>query len=108
MAERAANHIISKLRSRRRVYSLLGDLLLTLGIAFLITIITWKFWAWSPCWGIIVWLLLFILLGCRQHFWKYSDDGIAKSLDQRYTELEESSLLLLRPLESLNQIERLQ
>jgi hypothetical protein len=66
-------------------------------------------YAWFPAWGgILVWVMCFMAACLLFPYWKVTVNDVAKYLDRRLPELEESCALLLRPEEELGILEKLQ
>ena len=105
MDEMRATHIISDLKKKWILHSILSDLLLAASITVLFFIIGNKIFAIPYAWSIPAFIILFAILTFVHSAWKIKETGIVQLLDQYYPSLEESSSLLIKPVSSLNTLE---
>ncbi|MFT3932429.1 MAG: hypothetical protein QM726_02345 [Chitinophagaceae bacterium] len=101
-------HMIKALRSKWIGISLLADFLLSVGIAFLLAIVTNKMLGWSVYYGVLYLLIVFGSLLLLHKPWVLKETAIAELLNQSYPQLEESAGLLLKQTGDLNLLEQLQ
>ncbi len=108
MDEMKGRHIINQLRSKWLLTTLLGNVLLSAGLAFLLAVILHEWWGWTLLWGILFAAAVCMILLLWQRPWLMKNEDMARWLNQTYPQLEESCGLLLREPGSLNFLERLQ
>ena len=108
MDEMKGMHIITVLRRKWILVTIITDIFLSAGIAFLLTVLTNKLFSWALPLGILYACIIFIVLFFIQRPWLVKETGVAQLLNETYPQLEESAGLLLLAPPSLNMLERLQ
>jgi hypothetical protein len=108
MAEMKGAHIIRSLRKKWIAHSILSDLLFSIGLAVLFSVILNKLFV-ITLWSLpLAFVSIFLLLLFVRRSWKLKDITVAQLLNQDYPQLQESSGLLLKDYPSLNVLEQLQ
>jgi len=108
MAEREGLHKIKKLQQTWISYQLLADFVLSAGIAFIWGILTNRLLGWSAWLSLVMFVILFGILSTIRRPWQITLHTICSFLNISYPELEESSELAIKPVNSLNILEQLQ
>jgi hypothetical protein len=108
MAEMKGMHIVKALRRKWIASTILADVFISFGSAFLLAVLTNKLFGWSYWWGFLYFGIVFAILFFIHRVWLVSEMAVAQLLNQTYPQLEESSGLLLQPSSSLNLLENLQ
>lgn len=101
-------NIIKSLRARWVLVKVLTDVLLTLAISLVMDILLHRFAGLSHGWIVLYFVVCSAVLYFIHGGWKMSEKTISRLLDQHYPQLEESSGLLLRTVDSLNLLEKWQ
>lgn len=101
-------HIIKALRWRWTVNSIVADALLACACTSIIIILLVKLFPLAIGWAIPVFAILFTGILFFNRAWQIKDEDVAKFLNKKYSSLEESCGLLLKPAEDLNLLESLQ
>lgn len=111
MVEQEAGKRIYNWKRQWRVLRLLQIAALSLGISLLVaaSLIHLFSWAtWATLIFVLVFLVAFLAVNLLYPFWKINEEGISRYLDRQFPQLEESSGILLKPLDELSGLERLQ
>src|SRR5882762_6493404 len=108
MAEQRGKDILRSLQRQWRGQSIVYCLLLALSASLLLTLIVYQWLQWSLWTGAIILSVLFLIALFLFPYWRITLPDIARFLDKNLPELEESCGLLLRPVEELGPLERLQ
>jgi len=108
MAEQQGKNILQSLRQRWRLQGIAYCLLLALAASLLFTAILHQ-WMQRPLWaGALMLVVLFGVALLVFPYWRISLQDITRQLDGNLPQLEESCGLLLKPVEELGPLERLQ
>ena len=101
-------HIIHALRKKWIVVTWLSYFLMAIAIAFLISFSLYKFFLFSLWWCLPFSILIFSCFLFFGRSWSVTEQDVARFLNSKYPELEESAELLLRPVSSLPFLQQLQ
>jgi hypothetical protein len=99
---------ILKLQKRWIIFSAGRVLLLSLAAALLLSVLVWCFFQWPFISFLFFFLITFVLLSLNSKFWNITTQGVARFVDLHFTEVEESTALLLKPTAELSFLEQLQ
>ncbi|MBE7171253.1 MAG: hypothetical protein INR73_11725 [Williamsia sp.] len=101
-------NIISKLQRRWVFIALLSDGLLALAVT-LVVVALLRNHAVYPWWvGLLIFFPALLVAGIRHRCWKWEPVHIARYLNSRMPQFQESAQLLLKPVASRSQLEQLQ
>ncbi len=101
-------HIIHTLRKRWISVTCLSYFLIAVSIAFLISFSLYKFFLFSLWWCLPLSVFIFCCLLFSGRSWRITEQDVARFLNSKYPELEESTELLLQPVSSLPYLQQLQ
>jgi hypothetical protein len=99
---------ILKLQQRWIIFSAGRVLLLSLAAALLLSVLVWCFFQWPFISFLFFFLITFVLLSLNSKFWNITTQEVARFVDLHFTEVEESTALLLKPTAELSFLEQLQ
>jgi hypothetical protein len=99
---------ILKLQKRWIIFSAGRVLLLSLAAALLLSVLVWCFFQWPFISFLFFFLITFVLLSFNSKFWNITTQEVARFVDLHFTEVEESTALLLKPTAELSFLEQLQ
>lgn len=108
MAERTGQIRIRSLQRQWKVQSIVFCLLLALSVSLLIMALLYQWASWRLWYGIFILAVCLPLALLRFPYWRVTARDIARFLDKHFPELEESCGLLLRPVQDLGPLEKLQ
>lgn len=108
MDDRRAAPVITALRNKWILYTLLVDLCIAGGTAFLAAVFLKTWYGLPVWWGILLGIMVFTLLLLWHRVWRVKELTIAQWLNQTYPQLQESAGLLLQAPPTLNMLEQLQ
>ncbi|MEO5998920.1 MAG: DUF4175 family protein [Chitinophagaceae bacterium] len=108
MIELKGRKVIRVMLKKWKGISFLSDFLLAIAVSSFLSILLFKILLIPLYWGIIEFLMSFILLFIIHGSWKIKEIEVARFLNRMFPQMEESADLLLRSDESLNQLEKLQ
>ncbi|MEO6315453.1 MAG: hypothetical protein ABIU63_00980 [Chitinophagaceae bacterium] len=100
--------LISTLRGKWILYSVLGDGLVATGTGFLTGVLVCELTGWPAWWGIAYGVFILLVLLLVHQPWRVKASAIAALLNQTYPDAEESAELLLQLPASLNTLQQLQ
>ena len=75
-------HIINALRRKWIFYTLLADIIISFGTAFLLAVLTDKLFHLSYWWGALYFLVVFAILVFMHRVWMVNETAVAQLLDQ--------------------------
>lgn len=109
MAKQGGIHKIKSMRDWYITYRITADVIFAAAIAFALgTVLLYAFGLSDLLLGIAIFVLaLIVLLGYHKP-WRTNDADITSYLNQKYSQLEESTGLALKPQQELNLLESLQ
>ena len=99
---------VLKLQKRWIIFSAGRVLLLSLAAALLLSVLVWCFFQWPFISFLFFFLITFVLLSLNSKFWNITTQEVARFVDLHFTEVEESTALLLKPTAELSFLEQLQ
>lgn len=104
----AAIHIIRSLRRKWIAVTWLSYFLMSVAIALLISFSLYKFFLFSLWWSLPVSIVIFSCFLLFDRSWRVAEQDVARFLNRKYPQLEESTELLLQPVSSLSFLQQLQ
>src|SRR4051812_45553784 len=104
MIKQGGAHKIKSMRSWYITYRVAADVLFAAAFAILMTSI----FSCSIVFALGIFGVVFTLLMVWHRAWQVTESSISNYLDQRYTQLEESGHLFIKPESELNFLEQLQ
>lgn len=104
MAEQAS-YKIQSLRRRWIIYQVLENVLYALYAALYVGALVYYLWSPNLFWGILTFPIALTALLAVNRPWRMTDEKIAAFLNKEYSELQESSQLLLLPADELNPLQ---
>src|ERR1700754_3426981 len=104
MTKQSGAHKIKSMRNWYIVYRVAADMLFAAAFAVLLASI----FSFSVVFALVIFLVVFMLLMVWHRAWQVTESSISSYLDQRYTQLEESGHLFIKPESELNFLEHLQ
>ncbi len=108
MDDMRAAPFITALRKKWILYTLLVDLCIAVGIAFVTAVFIHTWYGLPLWWGIVAGAIVFMFLLIWHRVWRIEESMVAQWLNQTYPQLQESAGLLLHAPPTLNMLEQLQ
>lgn len=100
--------MIGSLRKNWVTVTCLSYLFISLACSYIFSVCGNKFFGYSLLWSIPLCLVIFFLFLFFDRSWKIDEHDVARFLNNKYPELEESAELLLAPVPSLPLLQQLQ
>jgi len=108
MPEVTGRDIILSLRKKWMINAALSASLFAISAAFILNMILFKIFLLSFWWVVPLFIIAFGSVLFLNRSWDITALDVAKFLNKKYPQLEESCGLYLKPAEELNQLEKLQ
>lgn len=108
MPEYKGKHIIAAFQKKWKTKVILSLILQASAITILLSTLLHRGVLLSFWFAIPLFIIIFLVLFCSQQQWKVTEWDVSRFLNHHYPQLQESTDLILKPVESLNFLQKLQ